>query len=136
MSRFADAARTALGLSPSGPHYFFYRHKWPVRLAHWINALCLAVLLMSGLNIFNAHPALYWGNNSIFDHPLAATNVMVNDDGVVTKGMTWFGNHSIGTTGFLCASRADGTLKARGFPAWATLPGPTWLAMARQWHFA
>jgi thiosulfate reductase cytochrome b subunit len=23
----------------------------------------------------------------------------------------------------------------RGFPAWATIPGPLWLAMARRWHF-
>ena len=38
-----------------------YRHRLPVRLMHWINVVCLTVLLMSGLNIFNAHPALYWG---------------------------------------------------------------------------
>ena len=64
-----DGVRTALGLAPSGPHYFFYRHRAWVRIAHWINALSLAILLMSGLNIFNAHPALYWGNGSDFDHP-------------------------------------------------------------------
>jgi thiosulfate reductase cytochrome b subunit len=29
-------------------------------------------LLMSGMQIFNAHPALYWGNASNFDHPLVA----------------------------------------------------------------
>jgi thiosulfate reductase cytochrome b subunit len=136
MARIADGVRTALGLNPSGPHYFFYRHKWPVRLAHWINALCLAILLMSGLNIFNAHPALYWGNGSNFDHPLVATNAMTDDDGAIVKGLTWIGSHSINTTGFLGASREDGNLTARGFPSWATLPGPNWLAMARQWHFA
>ena len=27
-------------------------------------------------------------------------------------------------------------MTGRGFPSWATLPGPNWLAMARQWHFA
>ena len=36
-----------------------YRHRLPVRVMHWINVVCLTVLLMSGLNIFNAHPALY-----------------------------------------------------------------------------
>jgi thiosulfate reductase cytochrome b subunit len=40
-----------------------------VRLTHWINALCLLVLLPSGLQIFNAHPALYWGQTSEFDRP-------------------------------------------------------------------
>jgi thiosulfate reductase cytochrome b subunit len=136
MARIADSVRKALGLTPSGAHYFFYRHKWPVRLAHWVNALCLLVLLMSGLNIFNAHPALYWGNGSNFAHPLLATNAMTDDDGYVSKGLTWIGNRSFDTTGVLGASREDGILTARGFPAWATLPGPNWLAMARQWHFA
>src|SRR6516165_8893282 len=39
----------------------FYRHRLPVRITHWINALCILFLLGSGLNIFNAHPRLYWG---------------------------------------------------------------------------
>ena len=136
MSKFADAARAALGLTPSGPHYFFYRHKGPVRLAHWVNALCLLVLLMSGLNIFNAHPALYWGEDSNFSHPLIAMNAMTDDDGAVVKGVTMLGAKAFDTTGVLGASREEGALTARGFPAWITLPGPNWLAMARQWHFA
>lgn len=41
-----------------------YRHRLPVRLMHWINVVCLFVLLGSGLQIFNAHPALYWGADS------------------------------------------------------------------------
>jgi len=32
----------------------------------------MTVLLMSGLQIFNAHPALYWGDVSDFDNPLVA----------------------------------------------------------------
>ena len=39
----------------------YYRHTLPVRLMHWINVIVLVILLMSGLNIFNAHSALYWG---------------------------------------------------------------------------
>ncbi|MCC6925921.1 cytochrome b/b6 domain-containing protein [Novosphingobium sp.] len=38
------------------------RHRWPVRIWHWTNALVMAVMLMSGLMIFNAHPRLYWGH--------------------------------------------------------------------------
>jgi thiosulfate reductase cytochrome b subunit len=41
-----------------------YRHRLPVRIMHWINVVCLFVLLGSGLQIFNAHPALYWGADS------------------------------------------------------------------------
>jgi thiosulfate reductase cytochrome b subunit len=48
------------------------RHSATTRITHWINALCLALLFMSGLQIFNAHPALYWGDISTFDKPLAA----------------------------------------------------------------
>lgn len=38
-----------------------YRHSAPTRILHWLNALCVFVVLMSGLQIFNAHPRLYWG---------------------------------------------------------------------------
>jgi Ni/Fe-hydrogenase b-type cytochrome subunit len=37
------------------------RHALSTRLWHWVNALSLVVLFMSGLNISNAHPHLYWG---------------------------------------------------------------------------
>jgi thiosulfate reductase cytochrome b subunit len=46
------------------------RHPAWVRLTHWLNALCLALLAMSGLQIFNAHPALYLGLQSDFARPL------------------------------------------------------------------
>ncbi|MES2294037.1 MAG: cytochrome b/b6 domain-containing protein [Pseudomonadota bacterium] len=131
-----EGVRTALGLTPSGPHYFFYRHRAWVRAAHWINALCLAILLMSGLNIFNAHPALYWGSGSNFDHPALMLGAYADEFGMTTQGVTVIGGHQFDTTGVLGASRIDGQLVARGFPSWATLPGPNWLAMARQWHFA
>ena len=38
------------------------RHALSTRLWHWANAACLIVLFMSGLNISNAHPRLYWGH--------------------------------------------------------------------------
>jgi thiosulfate reductase cytochrome b subunit len=131
-----DGVRTALGLTPAGPHYFFRRHSAVVRVAHWINAICLAILLMSGLNIFNAHPALYLGQGSSFDHPAMMLGAMSDNDGNVTRGVTSIGGHHFNTTGVLGASKVDGQMAARGFPSWATLPGPNWLAMARQWHFA
>lgn len=37
------------------------RHALSTRLWHWLNLLCVVVLFMSGLNISNAHPHLYWG---------------------------------------------------------------------------
>jgi len=38
------------------------RHSLATRIWHWINALALIVLFMSGLNISNAHRHLYWGD--------------------------------------------------------------------------
>lgn len=47
-----------------------YRHRLPTRLWHWVNALTVFIMLMSGLMIFNAHPHLYWGNfGANFDQP-------------------------------------------------------------------
>lgn len=37
------------------------RHRVSTRIWHWVNALSIFVLLMSGLMISNAHPMLYWG---------------------------------------------------------------------------
>lgn len=37
------------------------RHALSTRLWHWLNLVCVVVLFMSGLNIANAHPHLYWG---------------------------------------------------------------------------
>lgn len=37
------------------------RHRVSTRLWHWINAIAVIVMLMSGLTISNAHPHLYWG---------------------------------------------------------------------------
>jgi len=47
----------------------------------------MTVLLMSGLQIFNAHPALYWGNASNFDNPLVAIGVF--PDWATLPGSQW-----------------------------------------------
>ncbi|HUO97359.1 MAG TPA: cytochrome b/b6 domain-containing protein [Rhizomicrobium sp.] len=126
--------RRALGLTPEGPHVLFRRHALVVRLSHWLNALCLLVLFMSGLQIFNAHPALYWGISSDFAHPILSMTAEDTDAGL--KGTTQIGPWHFDTTGWLGASDVEGYPTARGFPDWITLPGPQWLAMGRQWHFA
>ncbi|MEW4447678.1 cytochrome b/b6 domain-containing protein [Qipengyuania sp. JC766] len=37
------------------------RHRLSTRIWHWVNLWAVVVLFMSGLNISNAHPYLYWG---------------------------------------------------------------------------
>lgn len=127
-----------LNLGASGhsdrPHYFFYRHKIPVRVLHWINVLVLLVMLMSGLQIFNAHGALYWGASSDFAHPIFSLMAAQDANGNL-HGITQIGPWHFDTTGVLGASEVDGHMTARSFPDWVTLPGPRWLAMGRAWHF-
>ena len=119
--------------TPQRPIQRIYRHRLPVRLMHWINVISLTILLMSGLNIFNAHPALYWGKQSYFASPWLAITAKDTPAGPV--GVTQFGGREWLTTGVLGLSQVDGQTTARGFPSWATVPGPQWLSMARHWHF-
>lgn len=111
-----------------------YRHTLVTRITHWINVVCMTILLMSGLQIFNAHPALYWGQQSIWERPVLAMGAMETASGRTT-GVTMILGHGFDTTGVLGLSRENGRMVERGFPAWATIPGPQWLAMGRLWHF-
>jgi len=112
------------------------RHSAVVRVCHWINALCFLVLLMSGLQIFNARPGLSWGDATDFQHPFLSFSATEGDNGDQAKGITTFFGNSFDTTGFLGASRgSDGEMEERGLPSWATLPAEQDLAMGRRWHF-
>ncbi|MES1954826.1 cytochrome b/b6 domain-containing protein [Salinisphaera hydrothermalis] len=110
------------------------RHSWFTRLWHWINALCLLVLLMSGLQIFNAHPALYWGHASTFNAPFLSIGAR-RDAAGDPMGYVNIEGLEIPTTGVLGWSRVGNQMQPRAFPEWATLPGPQWLSLGRQWHF-
>src|ERR1700730_12649397 len=112
------------------------RHSRVNRLTHWINLLCVAVLLMSGLQIFNAHPALYWGQSG-GDADRALFEIGADDSGGGPPvGFARVGSLTFNTTGILGVSRnASGENVQRAFPRWATLPGWRDLALGRRWHF-
>jgi thiosulfate reductase cytochrome b subunit len=112
------------------------RHTRINRLTHWINLLCVAVLLMSGLQIFNAHPALYWGQSGA-DADRPAFEIGANDLGNGPPvGFTRIGSSTFNTTGILGVSRdASGEVVRRGVPRWVTLPSWRDLALGRRWHF-
>ena len=59
-----------------------YRQNRWTRSTHWIWAACLFFLLLTGLQIFNAHPTLYIGKESGF----AYNNVILSIDAVQEKG--------------------------------------------------
>ena len=114
----------------------YYRHTLAIRVMHWINVLAFSLLLMSGLQIFNAHPALYWGKSSYTGQPAVLQMGALQDAQGRLIGTTQIFGYSFTTTGVLGVSAdADGRLRARGFPSWITVPGSQWLSMARRWHF-
>jgi thiosulfate reductase cytochrome b subunit len=124
---------TVLPSYPPVPERRYRRHAGLVRVTHWINAVCFTLLLMSGLQIFNAHPALYVGRSSDFDHPAVSILARQLERGVV--GETVILGYSFDTTGVLGASREDGQISSRAFPNWITFPSREDLATGRRWHF-
>lgn len=122
-------------ISGSAARELYRRHALPVRIMHWVNVVALTLMLLSGLCIFNSHPALYWGQSSYSGRPawleIGATQAA---DGRISGYTRVFGR-SFDTTGVLGVSSDAGQMYVQGFPSWLTLPGHQWLAMARAWHF-
>jgi len=128
-------AQRANAVSGSGTQ-FYYRHTVAVRIMHWINVVALTILFMSGLNIFSAHPALYWGKSSYTGSGPALQIGARWSNGHLTGVTHAFGREFV-TTGVLGAvAGPDGRATARTFPSWLTLPSSRWLSMARRWHFS
>lgn len=95
-----------------------------VRVTHWLNAALVVVLVLSGLQIFNAHTALYAADDSdpgkiVFSLPEV---VRVDAEGTPHYQMVLLG-HAYETTWTMTA-----------FPPNVTLGG--WLAGGRRTHFA
>jgi thiosulfate reductase cytochrome b subunit len=114
-----------------------YRHSIVVRVTHWINVLCLALLLMSGLKPFNYHPALYWGNYGYKGAP-SVLSIVTGVDPVTARptGITRVGDFVFDTTGILGVTYdARNRPVNQAFPPWATLSAASTLALARDWHF-
>jgi thiosulfate reductase cytochrome b subunit len=110
---------------------FVYRHRRSTRIWHWLNALTVFVMLMSGLMIFNAHPSLYWG-----EYGANPDRAWLQIGGNQERGFVRVGSVEIPTTGVLGHRRdAQGKVSTRAFPGWATIPTSYNLAGARSWHF-
>jgi thiosulfate reductase cytochrome b subunit len=118
--------------SGGGDRPLVRRHRLSTRIWHWINALTIFVMLMSGLMIFNAHPRLYWGQyGANFDH--AWLEIGSTQD----SGYLRIGSLSLATTGVLgYRTEASGAVNRRAFPGWATIPSAYSLSAGRRWHLA
>ena len=108
-----------------------YRQKRVTRLTHWVWAVSLLFLMMSGLSIFNAFPSLHWGKEAGFDYDNAFLSIFARQNGEAVEGVTKvFGTEFI-TTGTL--GYANET--ARAFPSAVTVPSYYSLAVGRLIHF-
>lgn len=112
-----------------------YRQSVWTRIAHWTWAVSLFFLLLSGLQIFNAHPALYIGAQSGFGFDNVVLRIGARDTPTGPVGTAEIFGTSFETTGVLGLSASDGRLQARAFPAWATIPSFQDLATGRVVHF-
>ncbi len=103
-----------------------YRTKLTVRIWHWLNALTIFVMLMSGATIFNAHPRLYWGG---YGANYDSAWLVIGRRG--QEGFLRLASLEIPTTGFLGYT----THSTKAFPPLVTIPSYYSLAEGRQWHF-
>jgi thiosulfate reductase cytochrome b subunit len=130
----------AIGVQPPVPakSYLFHRHALAVRVTHWINALAIVFLIMTGLNIFNAHPALYWGQFGADDDDAKRWLEIGSADTPAGEayGFVQIGSLMVTTTGVLGVSEGkNGQVAAIGYPHWATFPSYRDLGTARNFHF-
>ena len=119
----------------AGGEQLYLRHALPVRIMHWVNVVSLTLMFMTGLQIFNSHPALYWGQSSYSARP-AWLEIGAKDGAQGSMaGYTRLFGREFDTTGVLGLSSSGEQMYAQGFPSWLTVPSHQWLSMARLWHF-
>ena len=102
------------------------RHHLVTRFWHWTTALTVFVLLMSGMMIFNAHPALYWGKYGANDDYSWLEIGSQNEHGFLRVGSV-----RVPTTGILGYTQGQEV----AFPPLLTIPTSYDLGAARSWHF-
>lgn len=130
-----ETADTESRAPSAGKGPLVYRQPLLTRITHWTWALALFFMLLSGLQIFNAHPALYVGQESGFeyDNSVLAMYAANSDNGPI--GQTRVFGQTLNTTGLFGMSGPADQPQFRGFPSWATIPSYQDLATGRVVHF-
>lgn len=118
-----------IGRSAKGP--LIYRQSVWTRLTHWIWAVCLFFLMLTGLQIFNAYPKLDIGRESGFDYNNSVFEIGARQVGGEVQGFTRAFGQEFDTTGILGVSAGQ----VQAFPAVLTIPSNRDLATGRVIHF-
>ena len=122
--------------SPTKPRSrLITRQYLATRITHWIWAICLFFLLLSGLQIFNAHPGLYIGKEAGFTYSNDVLTISSDTSGDTPKGITTILGHAFNTTGVLGISGSGDDLVDSAFPPALTIPSHQDLATGRVVHF-
>ena len=135
MDASVPGAATRAAERPESPGRVVKRHSVVVRLTHWVGALALFLLVMSGFGIFNAAPYL---DASDYSNPARRVLSIGSEDGPNGShvGVTTIFGHRFTTTHVLgYTDDGQGGEAERGFPGWITWPAYQDLAGARTWHF-
>lgn len=112
-----------------------YRQSAWTRLTHWLWAISLLFLLLSGLQIFNARPQLYIGAESGFTHDNTIIRIGAVDSPEGPRGFTEIFGKRFDTTGVFGWSGPPGQERQRAFPSWLTVPSYYDLGTGRVIHF-
>src|SRR5262245_62398989 len=99
-----------------------YRQTRWTRLTHWIWAIALFFLLLTGLQIFNAHPALYIGDQSGFEFDNYVLAISQQRVGEEWRGYTHILGLKIDHDRVLGRSGTAEPPPYVAFPGWAPVP--------------
>lgn len=112
-----------------------YRQSIWTRVTHWVWAICLFFLLLTGLQIFNAHPTLYIGQQSGFEFENSVLDIGAVNSDAGPRGQTTILGHTVDTTGILGVSGTAERPVFTAFPGAVTIPSYRDLGTGRVVHF-
>src|ERR1051325_10759621 len=83
------APRTEPAIKVDDTPKVIYRQFALTRITHWVWAVSLFFLLLTGLQIFNAHPALYIGDQSGFAFENSILRIQAENSDLGPRGYTY-----------------------------------------------
>ncbi|MBO0902499.1 cytochrome b/b6 domain-containing protein [Jiella sonneratiae] len=131
----ASEVETATNEAPRERGRLVYRQRLATRITHWLWAVTLFFMLLSGLQIFMARPDLYIGQQSGFGFDNAVLSIGARKVGGEVQGVTTLFGTSYDTTGWLGRVAEGDRFANKSFPGWLTIPGYRDLATGRVVHF-
>ena len=121
---------------PKAKGPLIYRQSIWTRVTHWTWAICLFFLLLTGLQIFNAHPTLYIGQQSGFEFNNAVLSIGAVNTDAGPRGRTTVLGQSFDSTALgLGMSGTAERPTYTAFPGAVTIPSYRDLGTGRVVHF-